>query len=244
MSGKTKKSKLRKKAKSPLVKKLNTLRAIGRRSAASEGKKPFFFSGKRKSKKRIPKVLEPIIFKTGESGMKKKRVSRRKKVGLYRGGEFFGRRVKRHHKKRHSYMGLGFDKKGMTGQMIDGVSVVGGVLAGSFVGKMVPVKNPKIQALVPVAVGIGLSMTKIGKQGIGKYISLGMVSVGMLSLIRQLVPSLPLMSGDEMSLPLNAEEERALLGLTTEGDTYQDSGVSGEIMDMSGENFVSAENVE
>jgi hypothetical protein len=87
-------------------------------------------------------------------------------------------------------------------------------------------------------------MTKIGKQGIGKYVSLGMVSVGMLSLIRQLVPSLPLMSGDEMALPLNAEEERALLGLTTEGDTYQDSGVSGEIMDMSGENFVSAENVE
>lgn len=242
-------SKKKKKSKSSLQNKLNALRTEGRRAAARDGKKPFFFSGKRKKRKSVSRkkravvssALAPIIFKTGEVGMskKRKRYHGKKRASRY-GGELFGRKHKGRGRCR-SVARYGVDQKAIVGQAMEGVGVVGGVLAGSFIGKAVPVKNTKIQALVPVAAGVGLSLLKFGKRGLGKNIALGMVAVGMLSLIRQLVPSLPLLSGDEMALPLN-DDEQTMLGLTTEGEQYE--GVAGEIMDMSGENFVSAENVE
>ncbi len=212
---------------------LNRLRSQGRsiyyaHRRMFRKKKPFFFSGKRRGVSRpavqvkhivIREKLKPIIVK-GEVMERRKHRSQKRYSHRFH-GELMGRRHRRSHRRYHGGL-MGMRMPNIMGI----VSEVGGVAAGavgsSFVANMIPIANPKLKAAIPLALGIVLNSTKLGKTGIGKGIALGSIAVGTISLVKQFAPKLPLMTGDaEVYGMLVNPESRPMLGTTVEGDDGQ-----------------------
>lgn len=85
-----------------------------------------------------------------------------------------------------------------------------GGIGGSLIAQKVPVKDPRIKAAIPLIAAVGLSMTPLMKQKMMQPLVIGLATVGTMSLIRQFVPNIPLLAGeDEVYLP---EYEQDLLG--------------------------------
>lgn len=182
---------------------------------------------KSRSLKHKASPINPIIV-TEVSGMKvrKRRVKtkrRKRSRALHGAGSFFPkkRRSKRRVSRRRvrRLYGDSVKKPSMMNTLKDGAGVVGGVIGASAIAKMFPIANPKIKAIVPIGLGIILSMTKFGRKGVMKNVALGSVAIGALSLVKQLAPSLPLMGDEYMGYtPELSAEERALLGIPYNGE--------------------------
>jgi hypothetical protein len=168
-------------------------------------------------------ALEPILIKEGRimAGKKKhhKKSSSKKTYG------FEG--TKRHSKKRrvshhvsHVLSGAGrggFDAGGIA---VDLAGLLAGAIGLSFVAGMVPIKNPKMKSLLPIAIGIlGLSMPKLAKNRFINRAALGGLAIGGYSLTKQLAPALPLMGATDTAEGIGyaiqqlPAEEQAILGL-------------------------------
>jgi hypothetical protein len=213
---------------------LNRLRSRGRdiyhaHRRLFRKKKPFFFSGKRRRASRpivqvkhvvIKEKMKPIIVKGDFMGRRKRKYHRSYRSRRYH-GEFMGRRHRRSHRRYHGgFMGIRMPNIMSIVTEVGGVA--GGAVGSSFVANMVPIANPKIKALIPLALGIVLSNSKLGKSGFGKGIALGSIAVGTISLVKQFAPQLPLLTGDaEVYGMLASPEERPMLGSTIEGDDGQ-----------------------
>ena len=154
---------------------------------------------------------------------KRRKISKRHYFG---GGGFMGKRHKiRHHRRKRSYMG-GLDVKSISGSIMEGAGIVGGAVGASFLSRMIPISNAKLKAAIPVALGLGLGMTKFGKRGIMKDVAMGSITIGMISLLKSFVPSLPLLDGDvELMGYLPTSESQAMLGMNYDGD-YDGMSVS------------------
>jgi len=207
---------------------------------------------KKKTKKAV--VLQPLILsggkkmskrrKTVRSPAKRRKPARKKSSGTKSVSVFTGfegsnkqKPAKARHKHRkHSFMSGVGGKSGVMSAVMDGSAVVGGVIGASAISKLVPVANPKVKALIPVALGIGLGMTKIGKSGIGKNIAIGAVAIGILNLVKQFAPALPLMGEEYFGIPTElSSEESAVLGIPYQGELIEGQGIDRE--EIEGEEF-------
>jgi hypothetical protein len=230
---KTKKRKVSKKV-------LDALRR-GRAKLFAKRKKRKSTSGRRRSvSRRIPERLEPIIITKGVMGMEGKRKrkkakrryhgellgarkkSRRRYHGEFGGGELFGARKKSRRRRRY-YHGEPGGKGIMKNVMHAGMIAAGGI-GGAFAAKFIPIPNAKIKAAVPLILGVGLGMLKIARKPAIANLATGAAAVGILSLVKAFVPSIPTLAGDEymgdeVYLP-SSGEEAAMLGIPYQGDEY------------------------
>lgn len=147
---------------------------------------------------------ETLIFTEGGRGMAKRRsrkrrttrkASRRRYMGVDIAG---GRKRVRRSRRRVRYMGgFGGKSKGIMALVMNGVAAGAGAIGGAFAAGKLPIANPKLKALVPIALGIGLGMTKFGKKPVMQSVSLGLIAGGTLALVRQFAPNLPMLAGDD-----------------------------------------------
>lgn len=194
-------------------------------------------SGRRRSKsRRIPERLEPIIITKGVMGMEGKRKRKKAKRRYHGGGEVFEARKKTHRRRRyhggelmgrrkrryHRYHGEPGGKGIMKNVMNAGMIAAGGI-GGAFAAKFVPIQNAKIKAAVPLILGLGLGMLKFSRKPAIASLATGAAAVGILSLVKAFVPTIPTLAGDEYNgddfLPTSGEEA-AMLGIPYAGDEY------------------------
>jgi hypothetical protein len=235
--------------------------ARGRKKLAAmhKGKKRKSPGRRRKIARRIPERLESIVIEGGSGMAGRKKKSHRRKARRM-SGEFFGRTKRRRRARRMSGEFFGRKKrrsirryhgektKGIIGAVTNAAMIAGGGMAGAFAAKYIPVKNAKIKAALPLIMGIGLSMIKIGRKAPFDKLALGMSVIGVLSLAKAFVPSLPTMAGEDLDMPyLPSPEEAAILGLdddqyaTAHADYYGASFEGeGDIEALQAENFATA----
>jgi hypothetical protein len=225
--------------------------AAMRKGRKSKSKSP---GRRRRIARRIPEPLESIVIEGGGGMAGKRRKSHRRKARKM-SGEFFGRR-KRRRSRRMSGEFFGRKKrrcvrryhgersKGVIGAVTNAVMIAGGGMAGALAAKYIPVKNAKIKAALPLIMGVGLSMIKIGRKAPFDKLATGMAVIGVLSLVKSFVPSLPTMAGEEEVMYLPSPEEAAMLGL--DDDQYENAHADyygesfegeGDIEALQAENF-------
>lgn len=189
--------------------------------------------------------LQPIIVKGAGTMAARKRRKSRKARRTY-GGEFGGGR-KRKTSRRRRYSGEPFigrkrrRSRRYSGSIVGKATVMSaikdvaglsvGAVGSSFVANMIPIKNAKIKAFIPLLVGFALPLLpKIGRNPMMKSVAMGATAIGAISLIRQFAPGVPLLAGGETAETVAGAidqldgEERMLLGAMEEqavmGDNY------------------------
>jgi len=162
-------------------------------------------------------------------------------------------------RKHHSLSGSNRIGKFNVGSAINEIAglTVGAILTSALASK-IPLANAKIKALIPIAAGLILAkMPKIKSNELLSNGCKGAIVAGALGLIRQMVPSLPLLAGDDevVQIPVTSEQARMLgFELADEeisggaGDYVglEDDGISGgsddfvgleDTVDISGSDF-------
>jgi len=139
---------------------------------------------------------------------KRKRRTRRRSTRAY---GFEGRK-----RSRRSVRRYGFDKKDIMSILMSAGGAVAGGIGSSYVVNMIPNLSPKVKAALPLVGGVALSMTRMASKPLVKSLALGMMVTGGLALVRQFMPTLPLLAGeDEVTgqALLPGSEDDAMLGL-------------------------------
>lgn len=106
-------------------------------------------------------------------------------------------------------------KAGMMKTVQEAAGVVGGAVGAGVLANMVPLPDPRMKAIIPLAAGILLATTKMGRTVLVKNMALGMMAAGGLAVVRQFMPNVPLLAGeDDMYLDYvpDDQERRAMLG--------------------------------
>jgi hypothetical protein len=121
---------------------------------------------------------------------------------------------------RRSYMGGAMSMKGLMPLVMSAAATIGGAVGGSMLSARIPAPD-KVKPLIPIAAGVALNVTKLGRNQLVRAAGLGMMVAGGLSLIRQFAPQLPMLgAADEseelLGLPAVAGEDEELLGLIEE----------------------------
>lgn len=119
-------------------------------------------------------------------------------------------------KRRRRRRNPGGGKKGITQTLMYGAMSAAGAIGGGFIANMIPLPDPRMKAALPLAMGVGLSMTKFGQQKQFQPMIAGLLTVGTLSLIKQFAPQIPMLAGEEDMI--TDDEALDLLGLDEEDD--------------------------
>ncbi len=211
-------------------------KATMKKNAADKAKKKAAASRKRKAtlskaKGKVKRVASKVKKTAKKTASKAKRSYSKAKKAVS------------NYKKKRRKKGVSMKKgsKAVIDTLIQGVTGAGAALAISYGANKIPVKNDKIKAAIPIAIGTGLKLTKIGQTKIGSTVAVVSIAVGTLSLIRQFT-DMDLLAGENYELMgyQMTDEDLEMLG----GAPIEDmSGVSIEDMsgvpieDMSGEEF-------
>jgi hypothetical protein len=181
--------------------------------------------------RKISEPKEPILIREGVMSGKK-----RKSKKMH--GEFIGK--KHRPTVRHVISGKhlhgassGFDPAGLG---LDLAGILSGAIGLSFVASLVPLKNAKIKTLIPLLAGIiGLSMPKIARNRFLNRASLGALSIGGYTLMKNLVPQIPLMGAADTAEGIGyaidnlSPDEKAILGIApAQLDYAGEAGEGGE----------------
>lgn len=171
-------------------------------------------------------IIQPLFINTERKKMKRKTRKASRKV------------------RRSAPRYYGIDKKNIMGIVKDGfIAAIGGV-GSSFVANKIPAPA-QFKPFIPVAIGMLISSSKMGKTSIGRAASLGMVAAGAIAAIRQFVPQVALLAGEEEyygvpeQIGFDPEEEQAMLG-------YQNEDTMDELLGiptMSGSDFVNSSDI-
>lgn len=184
----------------------------------------------------VSEPKEPLLIKEGFLMAKgKRKMSAKQKAALAMGRKraaakrshgfegFEGRKKKRATVKHSIVMRGGDPGPDIAGIGVDLAGLLAGAIGLSFIAGMVPIKNPKFKALIPIAAGIaGLFFPAIASNRFGSRAALGGLAIGGYSLTKQLVPKLPLMGAADTAEGIGAaienlpEEEKAILGIIPE----------------------------
>jgi hypothetical protein len=180
---------------------------------------------KRKSRKTFSPVLsknEPIIIKEGASmaGRKRKRKShklhgaakrshRRKRSHRMHGENLpavmHGGRKRRRHSRRRFFGADSSPKARPVQLIIDSGIAAGGAVAGTMLAKMIPLPE-KIRPAIPLAAAIGIAMFA-PKIPFARQITTGLGVVGVYGLLKAFIPTLPMLSGEDVVyLPMRGDE--------------------------------------
>lgn len=156
---------------------------------------------------------------------KRKRRSRKASVRRSRrhyGFEGKARRTRRSRRSVRRFSGARIGGVNVMGIGTDVVGMAGGAVAGSAVAKFVPIADPRIKALIPLLLGIVLSSMKFAKSRIMQAVATGSTAVGVISLVRQFLPNVPMLAGAASAEDIIASvnqlppEEKAMLGFSGE----------------------------
>lgn len=102
--------------------------------------------------------------------------------------------------------------------LITGAVAVGGGVAASMAAHYIPIANPKAKAAIPILLGMVLASLPLARKNkMVHAAAIGSVVVGAMSLVRQMAPNVPLLTGDmqyyggDMYVPQYGEQA-AMLG--------------------------------
>lgn len=188
-----------------IVDELKALRNKGRKIASElpAAYRPFYFKGEDqltiiKGKKSMAKRKRKRKMTAKQAQYFGKRTAKRRKSSPH--VALHGKRKSRKHSRRR-YFGAEGSKLNIKHIAINTVSAVGGAIVGSMLANKLPVDN-RIKAIIPIVAGIILSGSKFGrKSSMVQAVSAGLVTIGGVSLVRNLVPSLPMLAGEEIYAP-------------------------------------------
>lgn len=184
--------------------------------------------------RRVSEPKEPILIKEGFLMAKgKRKMSAKQKAALAKGrkaaaarrmhGFEGGAAKKKRARVRHVVTYGGDPGPDMAGIGVDLAGLLAGAIGLSFVAGMVPIKNPKFKALIPIVAGIaGLFVPAVALNRFGSRAALGALAIGGYSLTKQLVPKLPLMGATDTAEGIGQaienlpDEEKAILGIIPE----------------------------
>jgi hypothetical protein len=210
-------------------------------------KKILKIHGTKKRRSRVIRPVsvknEPIIIKEGApmAGRKRKhkrhklfgaaRKSHRRKRSRLHGASTVpavaGHRRRRHHSRRRFFGGDASPKAKPMQMIIDSGIAAGGAVAGTMLAKMLPLPE-KIRPAVPLAAAIGIAMF-MPKIPFARQITTGLGVVGVYGLLKSFIPTLPMLSGEDVVyLPMRGDD---VMGEELSGtvDTFGPS-VAGEYM--------------
>lgn len=121
--------------------------------------------------------------------------------------------------------------KGMQDTLMKGGGVVAGAVGAGVLANYVPIKDPRIKAVMPIVAGLLLSNVKMFRGKMGQAMTLGMVAAGGLAIVKQFAPQVPVLAGegDNILDYLSPEEQEAAM-LGNYPDEY-DEGAMGESFD-------------
>lgn len=216
--------------------------------------------------RQVSEPKEPLLIKEGFFMAKTKRkMSAKQKAALARGRKkaaaqrslgfegFEGGKKKKKATVKHQIVMRGGDPgPDIAGMGIDLAGLLAGAIGLSFIASIIPLKNPKIKALIPMIAGLtGLAFPAISGNRFMSRAALGAVSIGGYSLTKQLVPKIPLMGATDTAEGIGEAianlppEEQAILGIVPEeqqqieyqGDQFTDDmlGETSMIEGMPGE---------
>jgi len=195
----------------------------------------------RRVRRAVPEALEPITITKGDCMSGKRRRRRRAKFTGFEGRRkrrrsrrsygFEGRR-----RRKRYYGGGGGGRVSPVGAIINGAVAIGGGVASSMAAHYIPIANPKIKAVIPIAIGLALGVMPMTRRNkVMQSVALGSIIVGGLSLVRQMLPTVPLLTGDiyegeTMYVPQYGEAP-AMLGYPA---TFGDN-LDGEVIEQMGD---------
>lgn len=137
---------------------------------------------------------------------------------------FEGRRRSRRHSRRGLLMGgIGGGMKAVVPVLTQGAIGAVGAVGSAFIASKLPIANAKIKSAVPLALAI--LITLFGRKiPMSKPLAFGCAMAGVLSLTKQFVPALPLLSGVDSAPELSTEESLMLGAPTSFGASQEFSG--------------------
>jgi hypothetical protein len=172
---------------------------------------------KHKAKKAAPKKIKTRkkhIFKKGVSKMtrSKKRIKkhsgRRGSPAIHHDGQVIIMGSKKTSKKRRARSGFlmgGSSKekiKAIGNNALNVASGVAGGVLGAYLGNMLPIADARLKAGIPA--GAGILLASFARIPALKFAGIGLGVMGGLALLRQFMPSLPMLSGTETVVYLPA----------------------------------------
>lgn len=133
--------------------------------------------------------------------------------------------------------------------LMDGALAVAGAVGASAIANMIPGLDPRMKAGIPILGAVILPTMKIVRPDTAKAMSMGMLTIGAVSLVKQFAPQLPLLAGeDDLDYLPTKAEQAAMLGA---GDPLENFAggemvqVAGEMVKMAGDDddFVTMDDV-
>jgi hypothetical protein len=226
-------------------------KAAGRKAKTARKKT----TGKKTARK---KVVKKVVRKTAIRRKPVKKTVRkkvaRKKTTIKRKGPIMAKKIKGTRRKRRNNPKMNIQRT-----LMDGALAAAGAIGASAIANMIPVPDPRIKAAIPIVAAMVLPMTGIVKGDMAKALSMGMLTVGALSLVRQFIPNVPLLAGeDENMLDYMPDDDLAMLGMDDDlddelmlGDDLDDElmlggesiDIAGESVDVAGDDFVTMDDV-
>lgn len=152
----------------------------------------------KRKRKKTKTVTRKARRKRRKQSAAPKRVTKRRRVKTMA-------RRKRHGKKSRGHRGD--SKPSMQHIAMDGAGIVGGAVGGAILSNVLPLPDLRMKAAASVLLGIVLASTNIIKGNLGKMAALGMVAGGSLSLLRRVLPTVPMLAGEEEPYQLGFETE-------------------------------------
>lgn len=206
---------------------------------------------KKTAKKKTVKRKSPVK-STSKRKVVKRKVVRKKPVK---------RTIKKSNKRRKPVMAK--KKKSVTKRrrptmgkiqetLMYGALSAGGAVVVGMMANQIPIKDTRVKAFIPLLIGIGVGMTKIGSQKMLKPMVAGAITVGTLSVIKQFAPQVPMLAGEEEGYiveqdMLGYDDDIDMLGEPVDvmgyedeidmlGETADEEDLYGEPVDVMGEN--------
>lgn len=173
----------------------------------------------------------------------KKRKSKKRKSAKMHGFEGFDGRKKKT-KVVHKDVMHGGDPGGtkIADIGVDLAGLLAGAIGLSLAASFIPIKSPKIKALIPMLAGFGgLSFPLIADNRFLNRFALGALAIGGYSLTKQMIPRLPLMGATDTAEGIGEAiqnlppEEKAILGILPEEQQTPQIEYKGETDEILGE---------
>lgn len=137
---------------------------------------------------------------------------------------------------RRGLSGIKGKAKGMIPVVKDvALAVAGGVAAGAIANKL-PIADNRLKAAAPVVAGILLAGVMGKKNAMFREVGTGMAVIGAIGLIKQLMPNVPVLAGEDQVyiIPDNAGYAGDMMQLG-----YDDQEFMGEMTQLGNEEYLS-----
>lgn len=195
---------------------------------------------------------KPVKRKTTRKVVKRRKTARKSNP---KGGRPMARRRKRSARKTAKRVYSYAKNKGIMDSLMQGGAVVAGAIGAGVTANAIPMPDPRIKPIIPIAAGLLLQNMKAFKNKPGQAVALGMIAAGGLALVKQFAPNIPLLAGEDYyDIPLDYEDEAMLgqfdedpeldyYGGGEEDDYIDEDSLDGDSIVMGQDNWVTPGNL-